>query len=184
MSLITNSSFAQTIKQYSIAATSEAVGLPFTNYSPYHPGAEFTTALKINEKEKSTRYIGLKAGFFYHRKLETALYLGGEYQYSFMMLNNKLSLDIPMGLGYLHSFYPSELYEQNSNGDFEKVSQFGRPHLYINLGLGLTYRMNERVQPFVRQSLLLETPFANGIPVIPHSLIHLGIQIKIQKNEE
>ena len=181
---MTNSSFAQKIKQYSIAATSEAIGLPFTNYSPYHPGAEFTASLKINEKERSTRYLGLKAGFFYHRKLETALYLGGEYQYSLMILNNKLGIDVPMGLGYLHSFYPSELYEQNNEGDFEKVSQFGRPHLYLNLGIGLTYKMNERVQPFIRQSLLLETPFANGIPVIPHSLIQLGVQIKVQKNEE
>lgn len=181
---MTNSSFAQKIKQYSIAATSEAIGLPFTNYAPYHPGAEFTTILKITEKEKSTRYLGLKAGFFYHQKLETAIYVGGEYQYSFRLPTDKLSLDVPLGLGYLHSFYPSELYEQNNEGDFEKVSQFGRPHLYLNLGIGLTYRMNERVQPFIRQSLLLETPFANGIPVIPHSLIQLGVQIKVHKNEK
>ncbi|MEM6317682.1 MAG: hypothetical protein AAF960_08430, partial [Bacteroidota bacterium] len=130
------------------------------------------------EKPKSIRYTNVKVGFFHHQRLENAFYVGWEYQYS-QKLFNRLSLDLPMGLGYLHSFYPGEIYEQTEVGDFEKINQTGRSHLYLNLGVGLTYLSENNIQPFVRQELLLETPFANGIPVIPHSLLKIGVQIKL-----
>ena len=138
LSLLTQGLMAQNIDQFSISLNSEAIGLPFTNYAPIHPGAELSGTFRTIEKDKSFRYLNLKAGFFYHRRLETAIYLGGEYQYSHRLLQDKLSLDVPVGLGYLHSFYPGELYEQNSEGGFEVVNQFGRPHLYLNLGAGFT----------------------------------------------
>lgn len=170
---------AQTFHQFSVSFNSEAIGLPFTNYSPIHPGVEVTGTLKKNEQPKNIQCLNVKAGMFHHQKLETAIYLGGEYQYSKKLFNQRLSIDLPVGLGYLHTFYPGELYEQNENGDFEVVNQSGRSHLYVNLGVGLTYLSDGKVQPFVRQELFLETPFANGIPAIPHSLIKLGVQVKL-----
>jgi len=174
---------SQQLKQISIAATTEAIGLPFTNYSPYHPGFEVKGTFKRTEKPQSIRYINANLGFFYHERLETAIYAGGEYQYTQKLFNEKLGLDIPLGLGYLHSFYPNDLYEQTDNGDFEVVSQLGRSHLYANLGVGLTYLGSSKVQPFIRQELLLETPFANGIPVITHSILKIGVHIKLADNE-
>ena len=170
---------SQGLQQLSLSINSEAIGLPFTNYSPIHPGIEISGSLKRNERDRSIRYLNLKAGFFHHERLENAIYLGGEYQYSQKLFGGKMSLDVPMGLGYLHSFYPGELYEQNEAGDFETISQAGRSHLYVNLGVGLTFLPQSKIQPFIRQELLLETPFANGIPVIPHSLLKVGIQLKL-----
>lgn len=175
--------YSQRLQQLSISLQSEAIGLPFTNYSPIHPGIEVSGTLHQHDKEKSLRYLRAKAGFFYHQRLETAIYLGGEYQYSQKLLNQKLSLDIPVGLGYLHSFYPGELYVQNEAGDFENIDQLGRSHLYVSLGIGLTYLGSSTIQPFIRQELLLETPFANGIPVIPHSLLKIGVQFNLYHNE-
>ncbi|MEL6866982.1 MAG: hypothetical protein AAFP19_21335 [Bacteroidota bacterium] len=179
--LAMQNTFSQKLQQFSVAATTEAIGLPFTNYLPYHPGLEVSGTLRKTDKERNIQYLNVKAGFFYHERLETALYLGGEYQYSQKLFKQRISVDLPLGIGYLHSFYPGEVYEQNSDGDFEKINQFGRPHVYVNLGIGLTYLGRGKVQPFIRQELLLEAPFANGIPAIPHSLLKLGVQIKIEK---
>lgn len=176
---LASSGYAQRIQQFSLSLYTEAVGLPFTNYSPIHPGIELAATFHTNDKEKSIRYARAKAGFFYHQRLETAVYLGGEYQYSLKVLNQKLSIDLPAGLGYMHTFYPAELYEQDESGDFTPINQLGRSHLYVNLGLGLTYLGTEKVQPFIRQELMLETPFANGIPAIPHSLLKFGVQINL-----
>ncbi|MEN0048218.1 MAG: hypothetical protein AAF806_14245 [Bacteroidota bacterium] len=175
---------AQQLKQISVAATTEAIGLPFTNYSPYHPGLEVKGIFKQMDKPKSIRYWNANAGFFYHERLATAIYVGGEYQYTQKFFNEKLGFDIPLGLGYLHTFYPSELYEQTKNGDFETVNQLGRPHLYVNAGFGLSYLGNTRVQPFVRQELLIQTPFANGLPIIPHSMLKIGVHIKLSDNDK
>ncbi|SMG49287.1 hypothetical protein SAMN05661096_03593 [Marivirga sericea] len=174
---------AQKVKQVSVMATTEAIGLPFTNYAPIHPGIEASITFARNEQDKSVQLFNAKAGSFYHRKLQIAVYLGGEYQYSRKLFKQKISLDFPIGLGYFHTFYPGEIYEQNGNGDFERVNQFGRPHLYINLGIGLTYIGRGNIQPFIRQEALIQTPFANGIPVIPHSLIKIGVNIKFGEDE-
>lgn len=171
--------YSQMFEQFSVSFNSEAIGFPFTNYSPIHPGIEITGTIRKNERAKSIRYINVKAGFFHHRRLENAFYLGGEYQYSQTLFKNKVSVDLPVGLGYLHTFYPGELYEQNENGEFEAINQWGRSHLYANLGIGLTYLSDNKIQPFVRQELFLETPFANGIPIIPHSLLKIGVQVKL-----
>lgn len=170
--------YAQGVQQFSVSLNSEAIGLPFTNYSPIHPGIEIAGTLRKNERPNSIRYLNVKAGFFLHQRVENAFYLGGEYQYSQTLFKKKLSIDLPVGLGYMHTFYPGELYEQNDSGDFEKINQLGRAHLYVNLGIGLTYLSDNKIQPFVRQELFLETPFANGIPAIPHSLLKIGVQIK------
>lgn len=171
--------YSQVFQQYAVSLNTEAVGLPFTNYSPIHLGIEITGTIRKVEKSKSIRYTNVKVGFFHHMRLENALYVGGEYQYSQKLFKERLSIDLPMGLGYLHSFYPGEIYEQNEVGDFEKINQIGRSHLYLNLGIGMTYLSESKFQPFVRQELLLETPFANGIPVIHHSLLKIGVQIKL-----
>ncbi|MEM6806720.1 MAG: hypothetical protein AAF696_35290 [Bacteroidota bacterium] len=174
-----SSGYSQRFKQLSASLNSEAIGLPFSNYSPIHPGIEISGTLKKNDRAKSIRYWHAKAGFFQHERLANAIYLGGEYQYSQKLFKERMSLDLPLGLGYLHTFYPGEIYEQNEAGDFESINQVGRAHLYLNLGIGLTYLGSSSVQPFIRQELMLQTPFANGIPVIPHSLLKFGIQIKL-----
>jgi len=79
----------------------------------------------------------------------------------------------------MHTFYPAELYEQNDAGEFESINQAGRSHLYLSAGVGFTYLGSSKVQPFIRQELMLETPFANGIPLIPHSLLKVGLQINL-----
>jgi len=183
LSLITTKGLAQKVDQLSVAATTEAIGLPFTNYLPIHPGLELKVTLKTKETKKNKQSFNANLGGYFHRKLETAFYLGPEYQYTQKLFNQKLGLDFPVGLGYLHTFYPADLYEQTESGDFEVVTQFGRPHLYVNLGVGLTYLGSKRIQPFIRQELFIETPFANGFPLIPHSLLKIGLNIKLENND-
>jgi len=117
-------------------------------------------------------------GFFHHRRVDNGIYLGGEYQYSLKLIKERVSLDLPVGLGYLHSIYPGEVYKQTDDGGFKKINQFGRPHGYVHLGIGLTYLHQGWFQPFIRQELWLDTRF------LPHSFIKLGIQIKNEKQED
>lgn len=170
---------AQKIEQISLVATSEAIGLPFTNHLSYHPGFETKLTFKSIEKEKTSRMYSLNAGFFHHPKISNSLYIGGEYTIQYPIVQNRLGLDIPIGIGYMHTFYPGEAYKQNTEGEFEAISQFGRPKIYANAGIGLSYTGANKIKPFVRQELLIETFFANGLPAIPHSLFKLGLHYTI-----
>ena len=169
LSICSLSAYGQKIDQISIAATSKAIGLPFTNYLPYHPGLEFKATFKTKTTDKKIQRYNVNLGAFFHRRLQTGFYIGGEFQYTKTLFQQTIGLDLPVGLGYLHTFYPNELYEQRENGDFEVVSQFGRPHVYINLGIGISYLRPKKIHPFIRQELFVQTPFANSFPVLPHS---------------
>ncbi len=174
---------AQQLDRFSIAATSEAIGLPFTNYLPYHPGIEFKLGLLLKETRHNIQHFNTTLGMYLHRRLETGIYMGGEYQYTQKLFSQKLGLTFPVGLGYSHTFYPGELYQQVENGDFEQVFQFGRPHFYVNGGVGLIYLGSKKIQPFIQQIMFVKTPFANGIPVMIHSFLKIGIHIKISNDE-
>lgn len=173
----------QKLESVSVAVATEAVGLPFTNYRPLHPAFEIRATWKTKEAPRNMQQFSTNLGAYFHRRLENGFYVGGEYQYTQKLFQQSLGLDFPASLGYLHSFYPGELYEQDANGDFSVIQQGGRPHFYLSLGTGLRYLGTSRFQPFVRQSLFLETPFANGIPVILRSFLQLGLTIQLGKDE-
>lgn len=171
-------SFGQTIKGVSIAAMNEEISFPFTRFTPIHPGVEVGITFREVEKEKSIRNLNLNVGFYHHEKIENGIYLRGEYQFR-PKLGSLLTFDLSGSLGYLHTFFPGEIYEMNeSSYEFEKVNQSGRSHLTGALGMGFTLVKTEKIQPFIRQELMVETPFASGVPVIIHSFLKLGVNIK------
>ncbi len=169
-------SFGQRLEKISIMATTEAIAFPFSRYFPLHPGIDITGTLKEVEKPKSTRSFNARIGMFYHRRIETGIYLGGEYLFSYKLIKEKLGLDLPVGLGYFHSIYPGEVYRQTDGGDFEEFNPIGRPSVYVNFGVGFTYFTKGNIHPFVRQEVLLE------YPLFPHSFFKLGIQINTKKS--
>ena len=105
---LTTMGYSQVFERYAVSLNTEAIGLPFTNYSPIHPGIEISGTIRKKDKAKSVRYTNLKVGFFHHQKIENAIYLGVEYQYSRNLFTQKLSLDLPVGLGYLCLLYTSD----------------------------------------------------------------------------
>lgn len=186
ISISTTICFCQSFDRLSVSMTTEAIGWPFTNYFPIHPGLELRTPIMLNDSPGSQQSFNLNLGAYYHRKLQSAIYAGLDYQYTRKVFSRQLGIDLPIGLGYLHTIYPGELYSQDDQGAFESVPSIGRPHLFVSLGLGFTYLGDgNRIQPFIRQSLMIQTPFANGIPVIPHSFLSAGIiiKLKIAENE-
>lgn len=175
-------SYAQEeFKQLSVVAMTESMAFPFTRYEPIHPGAEVGYALRAKQQQNKITAISLYLGWYYHRRVENAFYVRVEWGCQFK-ITDFLTADFYSGVGYMHVFYPGEVYELNpSSGEFEKIKQSGKPRALGSLAIGLTYLNQSRYSPFIRQDLAVESPFANGIPVMIHSFLKLGVNIKISK---
>lgn len=172
----------QTNNKISISAMTESVAFPFTRYSPIHPGLEFGYLLKERQKTKMIKALNMQLGWYLHKKVQNAFYIRAESAWQFF-LKDFITADLYAGLGYMHVFYPGEVYQLNSSsGEFEKINQTGRPHALGTLGFGFTYRNQSNIEPFVRQDLGIESPFANGIPIMFHSFLKIGINIKLNEN--
>lgn len=171
--------FGQTNRQISLTAINESIAFPFTSYREFHPGLELGVSVVSSEKDHSIRQLNVYAGWFLHQHIESGFFLRGEYSYK-VKLGKAFTVGLYGGAGYLHTFYPGTLYlVDKDSGEILPSKQWGRPRALISTGLQLSYRSKGGIEPFLKQEFALETPFANGIPVMPHSFLKLGININI-----
>ncbi len=172
-------STAQYKRQISVAVQSESTAFPLTRIAPIHPGVDVSMQLRKKEKWNGQLAYNVGIGWYYHRRISNAFYVKGEALYSHQLFK-QLSVDALASIAYMHTFYPAELYRLNKKtGEYEKIRQAGRPHVLGLIGIGFTYQNESRIEPFIRQEFGVETPFANGIPVMMHSFSKFGVNIKI-----
>lgn len=172
-------SHAQTPKRISVALQTESISPPIIRTFPLHLGGEVGLLLKQTEKTKSFREWNAFLGFYHHKRVQNAFYVRGDYTHR-LKIKSSFTFDMIGGLGYMHTFYPSEVYELNSStGEFEEITQTGKARAIAQVGVGFSYIKNPKFQPFFRVESGIETPFANGIPFILHSFIKIGTHIKL-----
>ncbi|MFC2138440.1 hypothetical protein ACFLTE_09720 [Bacteroidota bacterium] len=147
---------------------------------PVHPGLLIGTEFLVKEKPNSDFHISSNMGFYHHKKLQNGFLLNSEigYRYNF---NFGLNLNSRFGLGYLHTFYPGEVYKQTDEG-FKEITDYGKPHLLASLSIGTGYTLksvfSNPVEIFCNYQLLLEAPFATklGLPFLIHYMLNIGIK--------
>ncbi|MFK7921381.1 MAG: hypothetical protein AB8H47_05465 [Bacteroidia bacterium] len=155
----------------------ESASFPFTRFAELHPGLELSYGLTPQDKAKRSTQWWISGGYFYHREVESAFYFKASYAWQ-MPLGQKVSLELAPSLGYLHSFFPENIYELNE-GSYQAITQYGRPHLMAELGLTAQFFPESVISPFIQYRFGIETPFANGIPVFPHSFYQIGLAYQI-----
>jgi hypothetical protein len=67
-------------------------------------------------------------------------------------------------------------------GTYEKVTDWGKPTVMGSFGTGLGYDSGKLLSPFIRYQWLIQTPYAEALPLVPQGLLHLGVKIKLRKN--
>lgn len=161
-----------------ISIQQESISVPFTRFSSLHPGAEIEYGLSTWEKGSGIRQINLTLGYYFHDEVTSAFYLKTEYDIALRITDN-IHFDIVPAIGYMHSFYPGEVYEPTENGNYQLKKQLGRPHLWVETGLGFSFFRTKQISPFLQYRFAIETPFGNGIPVFPHSFYQVGVHYKL-----
>jgi len=168
---------AQKINSVSIALQTESISIPFTRIGEIHPGIEIGVNLFEKSKPNSTRRWNGYVGYFYHKGFDQSIYIRGEYEFSYQ-LGDVVALQLPVGLGYMHSFHTRPVYEQQSDGSFSEKTQIGRPHAMLNLGLGISYLQLGMVTPFIKYEVAAQSPFVATIPAGPRNFLKVGSSIK------
>ncbi|MEM8965619.1 MAG: hypothetical protein AAGE93_04315 [Bacteroidota bacterium] len=165
------------IKYLSVSVMTESISFPFTRLSPLHPGVELGVTFHEWNRAHSSSKLNTYLGWFYHQEVDQGFYLRGEYEYAFR-IKNTVSIGLPIGLGYLHTFHTGPVYEQREDGSFTAITQTGRPHAILNLGLGVTYLRLGSFQPFIRYEMMAQSPFVATVPVVSRSFLKVGINKK------
>ncbi|MEM0941496.1 MAG: hypothetical protein AAF600_18070 [Bacteroidota bacterium] len=177
--LVTLSVSAQKIQSVSFSIQTESISVPFTRIGEVHPGIEIGFTLNEKVKKNSTRRWNGYVGWFYHQDFDQSFYLRGDYEFAYE-IKNAVAFHLPIGIGYMHSFHPKPVYEQNGDGSFSEKNQTGRPHGIFNVGLGLSYLKLNRVTPFIRYDVVAQAPFVATVPVAPRNFLKIGSSIQLR----
>lgn len=138
------------INDYSVAITEVQYGIPFSGFLPINPGFEIGATLLKNEKTRSCHQVSANLGYFYHELLVSAPYIKTNYTFQ-PNIKKLLGIDMGIGLGYLHGFYPGESYEFDEDKKkyvSTKVNSF--PAFTTSAHIGFTYIKPDKINPFIR----------------------------------
>lgn len=166
-----------------------SVGMPFskTFINKYYPLATLGTEFYYRDKKSSQIYQTSKIGVYYNRYNTSAFFLNTEIAYRYIFRFG-LFTDAGLGLGYSHLFHPNAIYEQDDNGVYEQVRDWGKPSLITNFSLSIGYdfskRLNKSASVFLRYGNYIQLFYNSDIPVLPQNSIQLGTRFFIQKRQK
>ena len=168
----------QQSRSLSVAFQAESISIPFTRIAPIHPGVEVGVMITETVKAHSKRRWNVYAGWFQHQQIDQNFYLRGEYQFAYSLWET-IGIQVPVGLGYLHSFHSEPVYEQLADGSFEEKTQWGKARAILNTGVGLSYLKLNSIEPFVKYELMVQSPFVSTVPAGPRTFLKIGANLKI-----
>jgi len=161
-----------------------AVTMPFDGFimSPLHPGFSIGTEYGYTQGRLGRIFQNLHAGYYYNKYNAKAFFLKTEVGYRYTA-GFGLFGDLSLGLGYLHSFHPREIFGLNAQGEYEKVKDKGKSAVIFLASLGVGYDFSQKagwpVSLFIRFQPYIQTPYNPEISAFPQSLIHIGIRAQI-----
>lgn len=183
--------FPQTVtplkkKQFPLEVSfiNHAVTMPFDGIvlNPLHPGFSLGTEFVYSEGRVGRIFQSLHLGYYHNKYNARAFFLETEAGYRFTT-GFGLFADLSLGLGYLHSFHPREIFEMNSRGEYEHVRDGGKGALIVMTSLGAGYDLSRKfgwpVSLFFRFQPYIQTPCNLETSILPQSWVHFGIRIQL-----
>ena len=191
--ILVNNSLAQKNKQISIAFVNTGTAYPFSHFGKLitnigHPGVELCYSFNLKTRNKHDWYQEFKIGYFYHRFVQHAipLYTDIGYRYKF---SRKLTAQIALGAGYLHSIPATAKLKLGDNGEYKNDKGLGRAQALavLNFGMGYISRPSGKrpLKIFATYQQFLQTPFVKAyVPILPYNSLLMGCSIPLQSNKK
>src|ERR1700709_1407226 len=120
-----------------ISFFNESVSLPFHKVinSSFHPGAQAGIEGRYFENAKSKLFQTLNLGIYYNKYNGTSFYLNTELAYRYTS-KFRISAETLLGIGYIRTYHPADIYELSGNGTYQKASDNGFSSAIYSLAIG------------------------------------------------
>ena len=140
-----------------------------------HPGIMVGTEWKLNQNPRADIFLTANLGGYHHRLLSSGVFVNSEIGYRYRS-SMGIFAQASLGLGYLHVFYPGEVYEFDESANrFQPATNDGHPALLASLGLALGYKIGttpKAPELFISYQYAPELPFSlTGL----HQLLGVGV---------
>jgi hypothetical protein len=166
----------------SISFFNHSISVPFHKMisEPIHPGIQVGIEGKYFEKNGSKLFQTLNLGMFYNNYNGRGFYLNTELGYRYTSKPG-IFVETLLGVGYLRTYHPTDIYQLNSSGTYQKVNDkgFSSPSVSFAFGLGFAFKSSSSFSfaPFIRYESIIQTHFNAELEVLPQSTLHIGLRV-------
>ena len=165
-----------------LSVFNHSISVPFHKIlsKPFHPGGQIGIEGRYHETQRSKLFQTLNMGTFYNNYNGTGFYLNTELAYR-QTTKYRLFAEAHVGIGYLRTYHPTDIYELNSSGTYTKVKDkgFSSPLFSFAFGLGYAIKSSSGISfaPFILYESLIQTRYSSELDVLPQSAFHIGVRI-------
>jgi len=159
-----------------------SISMPFHKIfaEPIHPGIQAGVEGRYFENDRSKLFQTLNLGMFYNNYNGTGFYLNTEFAYRYTS-KPRIFAEALLGVGYLRTYHPTDIYQLNSSGTYQKASDkgFSSPIVSFAFGLGYAFKSSSlfAFAPFVRYESIVQTHYNSDLEVLPQAAFHVGVRI-------
>jgi len=164
-----------------VSIFNENVQLPDYGWATWNPGVQMGTSFALNQSIRHQIGVQVYLGGFYHKRVSKQFYLGSQFFYRFQPGRFRAQLNLGSAFGR-HQF-PRDLHVPQNDGSFQTQKDKGRWQLLPTVGVQLGYQINDPnsekpIVVFTQYDVMAQLQFIDPVPVLPHTLFHLGVEFR------
>ena len=157
------------------------IGAPQLFHSNYHPFITVGGAWVWKEKGKHAWEQTVNIGYIYHRYVQHSIPLFTETIYR-LNTGKTFALRAHMGVGYLHSIPGTDRFLLNEDGEYEKITNLGRPQAMAKISFSGLFKVRKNFSLSLNYGVLMQGPFVQSyVPLLPYNTIQVGVQTPLNR---
>jgi len=149
---------------------------------PLNIGAVLGIEFTYKQNPISSTHQKIELGWYRHKNLNKAVYVKTDFVHRFTSKNG-LYTEYNIGVGGIVDIPEFQTFSVNDQGKFVTDGLGARLNALVSLGIsgGFDIDIKEKyiISPFVKYESMLQFPYSNTLPLLPHSMLHLGSRIKL-----
>ena len=180
---------AQEKKYVSASLFTTQNAMPFGKFTglfsePLHPGLSAGYGTDFVNRKKSQWFVEINLSLFYHRFVQMGIPVNVKLGYR-KIINNKITPEIYLGGGYLHSIPAVAKLKLDGNGEYVKNKHLGRAQADAVFGFSLGYKLNEKsslpASIIAGYQQMVQFPFVKSyVPLLPYNSFMIGVRKSIK----
>ena len=169
-----------------VSVFTHSIGIPFKDYvkRPLNLGLSVGVRFAYNKDSQNPLMQEIELSWFNHRHLNKALLVKTNLSKSFFT-DSGLFVAPEIGIGYIMDITENAAFKLDESGTYTRSSGISHgfvTQLSVSLGRRFSRENKNDLVPFLKYESMLQFPYSEFTPFLPHTMLHVGSKIFLSEN--
>ncbi len=148
---------------------------------PLNLGATIGYQSNFGQTTDAKYGYGIEIGYYKHKHLNHAVFARGS-TFRKLAISDPLQINVGVQAGYMLDFLPSKSFQFQEGEPLKEGNGISGSFMAgLLVQCNYSFEMADRnVSPFIRYDGWVQFPYSDFVPVLPHSMLHIGSQVSLK----